>query len=131
VSADRKYVTLEVRPSSVGMEDVFVENIVAQRSFSGSGNSAIIFTDNYQIELPNLEVRTLKTTVMLPDKGSLMLGGFRDSLRQRTHSGVPLLSHIPFLGRLFGKDGIYDENRHLMFLVSAEIVDLGERDALQ
>ncbi|MDA3960424.1 MAG: hypothetical protein PF961_06515 [Planctomycetota bacterium] len=132
VSADRKYVTLEVRPSSVLLQGVYTENIVAQRiAGRGAGSGGVVFTNNYPLELPTLEVRTLRTTVMLPDKGSLMLGGYIRGLRQRTHSGIPFLSHIPFLGRLFSKNGIYDENRHLMFMVTAEIIDLGEREALQ
>jgi type II secretory pathway component GspD/PulD (secretin) len=68
---------------------------------------------------------------MMPDKGTLLLGGFANGLRQRTHSGVPFLSHIPFLGRLFSRDGTYDQNRKIFFMLNAEIVDLGEREKLQ
>ena len=82
------------------------------------------------IELPNVEVRQMRSTVILPDKGHMLLGGYLAGLRQRTHSGIPFLSHIPFLGRLFSKNGIYDENRRLYFLLTAEIIDLGEREAL-
>jgi len=126
VSADRKYITLEVRPSSVLLNDVFVETIETTRET----NDILIFSD-FPIEMPNVEVRTMRSTVTLPDKGSLMLGGYVAGLRQRTHSGIPFLSHIPFLGRLFSKEGIYDENRHLFFLISAEIVDLQEYEAQQ
>ena len=83
------------------------------------------------IELPNIEVKQMRSTVILPDKGSMLLGGYVQGLRQRTHSGIPFLSHIPFLGRLFSKNGIYDENRRLYFLLTAEIIDLGEREAAQ
>ncbi|MFW5724431.1 MAG: hypothetical protein ACOCWF_07710 [Halochromatium sp.] len=126
VSADRKYVTLEVRPTSVLLKDVFVERVTTVRQVND-----VVFNSVYPVELPNIEVRSLRTTCMLPDKGSLLLGGYVRGLRQRTHSGIPVLSHIPFLGRLFGKNGIYDENRHLFFLVSVEILDLGEREAMQ
>ena len=98
VSADRKYVTLEVRPSSVVLQDVFVDNF-STVTVVGPAFGAFSFP----IELPNVEVRTLRTSVMLPDKGSIMLGGYVRGLRQRTQSGVPFLSHIPFLGRLFSK----------------------------
>ena len=126
VSADRKYVTLEVRPTSVILQDVFTERLAAVTTVADFG---VVF--DYPIELPNVEVRTLRTTVMLPDKGSLMLGGYVRGLRQRAHSGVPFLSHIPFLGRLFSKNGIYDENRHLMFLVTVNIIDVEEMEELQ
>lgn len=126
VSADRKYVTLEVRPTSVLLQDVFVELIT---TVAVVNNVAGVVS--YPLELPNLEVRTMRSTVQLPDKGSLMMGGFVRGLRQRTHAGVPFLSHIPFFGRLFSQNGIYDENRHLMFLVTVEIIDLAEREAQQ
>jgi type II secretory pathway component GspD/PulD (secretin) len=126
VSADRKYVTLEVRPTSVTLDDVFVERITTVRQVNG-----VVFNSVYPLELPNVEVKALRTTCILPDKGSLLLGGYVKGLRQRTHSGIPVLSHIPFLGRLFSKNGIYDETRHLFFLVTVEIIDLSERSALQ
>ena len=126
VSADHKYITLEVRPSSVLLEDVFVETITSVRNTNG-----IVFISDFPLELPNVEVRTMRSTVTLPDKGSLMLGGYVEGLRQRVHSGIPFLSHIPFLGRLFSKNGIYDENRHLMFLIQGEIVDMAEREELE
>jgi type II secretory pathway component GspD/PulD (secretin) len=122
---------MEVRPTSVLPVQFIIENIVAPR-IGAAGNVLIIYGFfNYPIELPNVEVRELRSTVMMPDKGTLMVGGFTSSLRQRTHSGIPFLSHIPFLGRLFSKNGVYDENRRIFFLLNAEIVDLGEKEKLQ
>lgn len=126
VSADRKYVTLEVRPSSVTLEDVFTENITAVSNQNGG-----LIISGYPLELPTVEVRTLRSTVTLPDKGSLMIGGFVRGLRQRAHSGIPFLSHIPFLGRLFSKNGIYDENRHLMYMVTVTILSTVDEEAKQ
>ena len=130
VSSDRKYITMEIRPSSVILVGVFVEIIFAQRVVTVAGGAVVFPPVPYPIELPNVQVRTLRSTVMLPDKGSLLIGGFTRSLRERTHSGIPFLSHIPFLGRLFSRNGLYDENRRLFFLLNAEILDLGEREAL-
>lgn len=131
VSSDRKYITMEIRPTSVLPVQFLIENIVAPR-IGAAGNVLIVYGFfNYPIELPNVEVRELRSTVMMPDKGTLMVGGFSNTLRQRTHSGIPFLSHIPFLGRLFSENGVYDENRKIFFLVNAEILDLGEKEKLQ
>lgn len=130
VSADRKYITMEIRPSSVSLQGVFVELISAPRIIHLGNTGQVIPSLPYPIELPNVLVRTLRSTVMLPDKGSLLIGGFNRTLRQRVHSGVPFLSHIPFLGRLFSRNGNYDENSKLFFLLNAEIIDLGEREEL-
>ncbi len=120
-----------MRPSSVKPVQFVIENLVAPR-IGAAGNVLIIYGFfNYPIELPIVQVDELRTSVMIPDKGTLLLGGYSSSLRQRTHSGIPFLSHIPFLGRLFSQNGVYDENRRIFFLLNAEILDLGEKEALQ
>jgi type II secretory pathway component GspD/PulD (secretin) len=131
VSSDRKYITMEIRPTSVLPVQFFVETIIAPR-IQASGNFIVIFGFvPYPLELPEVEVRELRSTVMMPDKGTLLVGGFTNGLRQRTHSGVPFLSHIPFLGRLFSQNGTYDQNRRIFFLLNAEIMDMGEKEKLQ
>ncbi|MFM2092633.1 MAG: hypothetical protein RLZZ127_3122 [Planctomycetota bacterium] len=130
VSADRKYVKLEVQPASNILVGVFREEIRTLR-FIGNDDAAIGFPVSYPIELPNIETRSLQATVMIPDKGSLLLGGYTAALRQQVHTGIPFLSHIPFLGRLFSRNGLYDENRRLFFLLQVEILDLAERERLQ
>ncbi len=127
VSADRKYITMEMRPTSRLLRDVFVENINAITEVQDD----VVVPAQFPIELPNIEVRTLRTTITMPDKGSMLLGGYTRGLRQRMHSGIPFLSHIPFLGRLFSRNGLYDENRRLYFLVTATILDLNEIEAMQ
>jgi type II secretory pathway component GspD/PulD (secretin) len=99
-------------------------------SNSGTGG---VYTPGVQfpLELPNVGVQTLRSTVMIPDRGSLLIGGFNRSLRQRTHSGIPFLSHVPFAGRLFSRNGTYDENRRVFFMLSANILDLHEQESLQ
>jgi type II secretory pathway component GspD/PulD (secretin) len=120
---------MEIRPTSVLPVDFQVEIL---NGFRTAGVPPIVIgLFFYPIELPNVEVRELRSTVMMPDKGTLMVGGFSKALRQRTHSGIPFLSHIPFLGRLFSKNGTYDENRRIFFLLNAEILDLGEKEKLR
>jgi type II secretory pathway component GspD/PulD (secretin) len=129
VSSDRKYITMEIRPTSVLPVDFQVEIL---NGFRTAGVPPVVIgLFFYPIELPNVEVRELRSTVMMPDKGTLMVGGFSKALRQQTHSGIPFLSHIPFLGRLFSQNGTYDENRRIFFLLNAEILDLGEKEKLR
>jgi type II secretory pathway component GspD/PulD (secretin) len=134
VSSDRKYITLEVRPSSVQLQGVFTEFLSAPRIFTDGGDGgggAVTPAVSYPLEMPNVLVKTLRSTILLPDKASLLIGGFQRSLRENTHSGIPFLSHIPFLGRLFSRNGTYDEDRRLFYLLHAEILDLNEKEALQ
>ena len=140
VSSDRKYITLEVRPGSVALQGVYTEFIDAPRIIDdggngggGNGNGGGIVTDviAYPLEMPNVQIKSLRSTVMLPDKANLLIGGFQQSLREETQTGVPFLSHIPFLGRLFSRRGTYDDDRKLFYLLHAEILDLSEKEALQ
>ena len=138
VSSDRKYITLEVRPSSVRLRGIFTEIISASR-VSGetndinNGGTALVTVPvlNYPLDLPNVQINSLRSTVMLPDKGNLLIGGFTNSLREQTSVGIPFLSHIPFLGRLFSRNGSYDEDEKLFYLLHAEIVDLSEKESQQ
>ena len=133
VSSDRKYITLEVRPGSVQLQGVFVETLFAPRIFTNgdAGGGLVTPAVGFPLELPNVFVKSLRSTVMLPDKSSLLIGGFQRSLRQNTHTGIPFLSHIPFLGRLFSRNGTYDEDRREFYLLHAEILDLAEKETLQ
>ena len=134
VSSDRKYITLEMRPTSVSLLGTYIETMIAptvQPGQTGNNNYSSFgggLSASYNIELPNIELKALRSTVMLPDKGTLILGGYTKAVRQRTHSGIPFLSHIPFLGRLFSKNGVYDQNRRLFYMLGAEIHDLQERE---
>lgn len=133
VSSDRKYITMEVRPTSVDLEALYREVIQAADQLNNGGNVGVVvlIVQAFPIELPNLRVRTLRSTVMLPDRGSLLLGGYNRSLRQRTHVGVPFLSHIPFVGRLFSRNGTYDDSRQLYYLLTATVLDIGETEQRQ
>jgi len=132
VSSDRKYITMEIRPSSVSLEGVFTELITAERVVGGGGDGGVVVLGRvFPIELPNVKVRTLRTSVLIPDKASLLIGGFSTALNQTTHVGIPFLSHIPFLGRLFSRNGTYDQNRKLMYLLNSEVLDLGEKESQQ
>ena len=116
---------MEVRPSSAVLIRTDIANLIALTTVANFGVQLLL-----PIELPVIEIRTLRSTVMIPDKGTLAIGGYTSALRQRSHAGIPFLAHIPFLGRLFGRNGVYDDNRRLYYLLTAEIIDLAERESL-
>jgi hypothetical protein len=135
-SADRKYVTLELRSASA-TATLFTDYITAANpdstgvDLNGDGIIDIAFGIPlvYPIELPNLAVREIGTTVMLPDRGSMLVGGFGRSLDEFSATRVPLLGSIPFLGRLFGARGRYAERSNLYLLTTATIINYPELEA--
>lgn len=145
VSADRRYVTMDLR-TSTSTVSFFTDVITTLITYGGNnqhvpngGNGTGTVDDNEQppvwysqsfpIELPNVSLRETQTRVMLPDKGSLLVGGFNSSTDQFTASRVPMLGSIPFLGRLFGARGRYSEQSKLYILSTVSIINYPELEA--
>ncbi len=111
VSADRRSVLMELRPTVATLK----RPIRQQTTTLGSQNSVAI-------ELPEVDIQRVRTTVPLPDGGTVLLGGLKVSEKQDLRSGVPLLNKIPVLRILFERKGTYTSNRKLLILLSANIV---------
>ncbi len=97
VSADRKYVYLEVHP-------LITTVTFDERTFKTAGqtisNTTVPVADNV-IQLPQTVKQELSVTVCVPDKGILMIGGLGTSSESKKSSGTPILSKIPIIKRLF------------------------------
>jgi type II secretory pathway component GspD/PulD (secretin) len=80
------------------------------------------------IQLPNLELQRVRTSIPIPDGGTVMLGGLKVSEKQDYRSGVPFLSKIPLLSALFERKGNYVSNRKLLILLRASVVIPEEKE---
>jgi len=83
---------LTVRPTI--NQDGYV-SLIIQQEISGA-------TDESQFGAPVISTREARTQVLVRDSQTVVLGGLRDQQRDRSRSGVPLLSSIPLVGGLFG-----------------------------
>ncbi len=104
VSADRKYVYLEVHPviTSVTFEETDYQTV---GGLNTSGDVSDVTATN-TIQIPETTKQELSVTVCVPDKGILMIGGLGKSTEAKTSKGVPILSKIPIVKRLFSSDSI-------------------------
>ncbi|HZM00664.1 MAG TPA: hypothetical protein VFD43_10470 [Planctomycetota bacterium] len=117
-SADRRFITLELRPTVIDLVPDEQGNELRQETVNlGTTNSSEV-----TIELPELRVQRLRTTATIPDGATLMLGGLKRSVEQNQESGVPFLSDIPVLGGVFSRQGEYTSKRKLIILMKASIV---------
>lgn len=57
------------------------------------------------VQLPTFGSFSVQTTVVVPDRGQLFLGGVSRSRHMTNYHGVPLLSRVPGIGRGFGNRG--------------------------
>jgi general secretion pathway protein D len=62
------------------------------------------------------------TTVSVPDGGTVLLGGIKRLSEGRKEIGVPLLSKVPYINRLFKNVGIGRETDSLMMMFTPRII---------
>ncbi len=75
--------------------------------------------------VPIIGTRELLTTVTVPNNQTIVLGGLITTNETETVSGIPLLSDIPGLGRLFSTTTDSVERDELMIFIQPSIVNGG------
>jgi type II secretory pathway component GspD/PulD (secretin) len=83
----------------------------------------------YEQQLPETEFSQVYTRVSVPDSGTLLLGGQKISQEVEMEIGVPILSKIPVIGRLFRNRSVVKDQKILLILVKPTIILQEERDA--
>jgi len=128
VSADRRYVYLELAPLRTGTPTLrrFEWQTVEPAAEEG-GEPAVAI--NY-IQLPEQLSEEFEVTVAVPDRGILMVGGVSSYGRDDVERGVPLLNKIPVIKRLFMGEGLKINRRTLLILVRPRIILLPEEEEL-
>ena len=111
VSADRRFITLEMRPTIAQLQRPIEERPTS----TGTQNTV-------NIQLPQVEIQRVRTSIPLPDGGTVLLGGLKESTNQDQRSGVPILNKIPVLNALFERKGNFVASKKLLILLNAQIV---------
>ena len=143
VSQDKRYVRMTLAPAFTRIED-------ADRQFTFTGTrtsrtgTSIIGPDGKQttnrnneeevisgstVQLPTLGTTSVQTTVNVPDGGTILLGGIKRLQEGRNERGVPILSKIPYVNRLFKNVGIGRTTNTLMMTVTPRIIIPEEEEA--
>lgn len=135
VSSDRRFVRLTLVPffSQITKVDTFTfAGTSTTTTSSGStgptdnttarNNATTTSAEGTTVQLPSFSFVTVSTTVSVPDGGTVLLGGVKRLSEGRNEFGVPLLSKIPYLSRLFRNVGIGRETQSLMMMVTPRII---------
>jgi len=130
VSADRRFVRIELLPSLTNLASATVPLIPVQipipQFFDGPGTGTSqntqpqFFTMFFQ--QPTFTTITLNTTVRVPDGGTVLLGGLKTLSEGRHEHGPPVLGKIPYLSRLFRNVAYGREAQSLMIMVTPRII---------
>ncbi len=73
-------------------------------------------------EIPTIVTETIKTTVMVNDGGTIVIGGLYKTSQTSSSDGVPLLSKIPLLGALFRNSKKLGDQRELIIFITPRII---------
>jgi general secretion pathway protein D len=135
VSNDRRFVRLTVVPffSQIGDVNTFTftgSSSSTQKSSdskSGTDTSSNSSEDDNSstattVQLPTFSFVTVTTTVSVPDGGTVLLGGIKRLSEGRNERGVPVLSKLPYVNRLFRNVGIGRTTTSLMMMVTPRII---------
>jgi general secretion pathway protein D len=112
-SVDRKEVGIKLKVTPQINEGDAVQLLIEQEVSSVSGATSVDIIVNK---------REIKTTVIVDDGGTIVLGGLIDEDVQESVSKVPLLGDIPFLGHLFKSTTTSMRKRNLMVFIRPTIV---------
>jgi len=111
VSHDRKYITMDLRPT---VAEFIRLDFVTTNAGGISGAT--------QIELPVIAYRAIRTTASVPDRGSILVGGFANGEEVDDYAGLPFISKIPVLNFFFGSTVRLKQSLNDYILVKATIV---------
>ena len=117
ISADRRFITMELRPTVALLQ----RPIATFQTTLGNGPPV-------SIQLPEIRIQRVRTTVTVPDGGTLLLGGLNFYEEQKMDTSVPFLSDIPILSFFVSRRGTFVEKRNLFILLKATIIRLEEHE---
>jgi general secretion pathway protein D len=144
VSSDRRFVRLTVVPffSSIGQVNTFTftgaSSSAASTSSAGptsgttiaNNTTAAATQEGTTVQLPEFAFTTVTTTVSVPDGGTVLLGGIKRLSEERNENGVPILSKLPYINRLFDNIATARATSSLMMMVTPRIIIQEEEEAL-
>ncbi len=143
VSNDRRFVTLNMVPmfsqiSSVtqftfdgstttrrtqeSILDQLLSQINPDRPSNPDNEDFETVTSGVTIQLPVIASTNISTVVSVPDGGTVLLGGIKRMSEGRNESGLPILSNIPYINRLFRNTAIGHTTSNLMMMVTPRII---------
>nr|WP_236625180.1 general secretion pathway protein GspD [Rhodopirellula sp. SWK7] len=148
VSDDKRFVRLTLVPtfSQIGEVNTFTyEGSRTTRSSSTSevdtnGDGVIDENDENEeediiqgttVQQPTFASTSVSTTVSVPDGGTILLGGIKRMSEGRNERGVPFLSKIPYVSRLFRNTGVGRTSTSLMLMVTPRIIIQEEEEIAQ
>ncbi|MFL5560839.1 MAG: type II secretion system protein GspD [Gemmatimonadaceae bacterium] len=74
------------------------------------------------VDAPVISTRSVQTQLLIKDRQTVILGGLRDSQKDHSQGGVPVLSSIPWLGGLFGRVSRTATETELYLFITPQVI---------
>ncbi|TVQ01988.1 MAG: general secretion pathway protein GspD [Planctomycetaceae bacterium] len=144
VSDDKRFVRMTLMPyfSQIGEVNTFTFEGRRRRSSNNVQRDPVTgepinneeedeFIEGTTVQQPTLATTNVSTTVSVPDGGTILLGGIKRMREGRNERGVPILSKIPYISRLFRNVAIGSDAQSLMMMVTPRIIIEEEEELVQ
>lgn len=122
ITPDKKHVLLNIFVEKTTFKGFEEQNVQIPNL---QGNDAISYTVT---NIPQTQISRVRTRVSVPDGATLLLGGQKVTSETETEAGVPVLSKMPVVGRLFSNRSKIKDQKNLLILVKPTIILQEERD---
>jgi type II secretory pathway component GspD/PulD (secretin) len=138
ITADRRFVRMSLSPNLTNIAAPIVNLVpivtpIFPVEFSngngGSTGQPIVFTNFLQ--QPVVSTVSVQTTVMVPDGGTVLMGGIKRLSEERNEYGPPILSKIDKLNRLFKNTSYGRDAESLLIMVTPRIIIQEEEEERQ
>jgi hypothetical protein len=113
-------VKLHIRPVIAGTETVILNifaEVSAVTSFQSSDPS-----EELSVPIPIISTRTANTSVHVPNKKTIIIGGLLTKSMFENESKVPVLGDIPLLGYLFRSTSYQASTNEVVFFITPRII---------
>ena len=143
VSSDRRYVRMTLVPffSRIGEVEEFTYDgeetsdtgalVIDDEGNEQGRENAQRAARGTRVQLPTFVSTSVSTTVNVPDGGTIVLGGIKRLSEGRDEFGVPMLSKLPYINRLFKNVSIGRDTQSLMLMVTPRIIIQEEEELKQ
>ena len=111
--------SVSTNSTSASKGSSLLESVTDERT---SNNGSQIVSQGTTIQEPITSNFSVYTTVNVPDGGTALLGGIKSLSEGRSEGGVPILSKIPYVKRLFSNSAIGRETTSMLMTVTPRII---------
>jgi type II secretory pathway component GspD/PulD (secretin) len=135
ITADRRFVRLSPNITFFGITSgatlfpiTIVVTPILDNGIAPPGPATVL---TQYIQQPITSIINVTTTVLVPDGGTVMMGGLKLMAESRVEFGPPILSKLPYINRLFKNVAYGRDTQSLLIMVTPRIIISEEEEFRQ